>query len=102
MAHFLLQADKDSIDINYYILRDTMKKNRHIHSYEEMSLSDIADYYDPNAIPIGTIDFVRTYINNVHSIDHEVPVELPVYLQTDEFLKRMYEVVTWERIPLLA
>lgn len=99
MAHFLLQADKDALDINYYILKDLLKKNRHTHDYEEVFFDDIDKHLEADVIPIGTIDFVRTYINNVHSIDHEVPVELPVYLQTEEFLKRVYEVVTWDRIP---
>ena len=35
----------------------------------------------------------------MHGITRENPIEIPEYLRTDEFLKRDYKIVTWDKIP---
>ena len=35
----------------------------------------------------------------MNSIEKENPIEIPKYLRTEEFLKREYNIVTWDNIP---
>lgn len=98
MAHFLIQSD-DVLDIELTIVKNLLSHTKYIHTFETISLKDIKNYTKENAIPIGTIDFVSTYINNVYGIDREIPIEIPIYLQTTEFLKRTYSICDWKQIP---
>lgn len=50
-------------------------------------------------IPIGTIEFVTKFINLMHGIKKENPIEIPEYLRTEEFLKRDYKIVKWDELP---
>lgn len=99
MARYILQSDSDSLDLEYYIIENLLKKNKYLHDYEitdEKSLMDIASKDD---IPIGNIGFVMKWLNETHGIVKENPIEIPKYLRTEEFLKRNYRIVTWEDIP---
>lgn len=53
-----------------------------------------------NFIPIGNIDFVDKAIRHTDRLyKGQIPIEIPKYLQTDEFLKRSYKIGTWKDIP---
>ena len=66
-----------------------------------MSLKELKelDSLPEHHIPIGTIEFVSTYLYKQYNIKTEVPIEIPKYLQTNEFLKRNYKIVNWTEIP---
>ena len=53
-----------------------------------------------DVIPIGDIDFVTAALKQAYpNFDKPVPIEIPIYLQTPEFLKRTYKIGTWKDIP---
>ena len=99
MAHFLLQSDKSTFDVEHAMLLALLNHAKYLHTYEECSLKELELYSNTDAIPIGTIDFVSTFMKNIFGIATEIPIEIPLYLQTDEFLKRKYEIVDWSKIP---
>ena len=99
MAHFILQKDYNTLDIEQIIIKELLNKNKYLHSYEEINIENICDNKYYNSIPIGTIDFVTKWLKSTHNIDRENPIEIPEYLRTDEFLKRDYRIVTWKDIP---
>lgn len=66
--------------------------------YTKLALKGVLDL-EPNIIPIGTIDFVTKVLNKLYlEFKLEQPIEIPKYLQTDEFLKRLYKIGTWKDI----
>lgn len=99
MATFLLQNDKDTLEIEEIIVKDLLKRNKYTHYYMESSLNKIDDLDCNSYIPVGTIEFVTKYLNKFGYCSHEVPIEIPKYLQTDEFLKRDYSICKWDKIP---
>lgn len=99
MAKFILQSDKDTLEIEEIIVEDLLKHNKYLHTYEKASIADIDKIEDNSLIPIGTIDFVTKYLNKFGYCSHEVPIEIPKYLQTEEFLKREYSICKWDEVP---
>ena len=51
------------------------------------------------AIPIGTVRFVETYLRMFKGIERDNAIEIPPILRTDEFLKRKYSIVPRDSIP---
>lgn len=96
MSKFILQ--NDALELEERIIKELLIKNKYLHSYEECTLKELDSISYTDAIPIGTIEFVTKYLGKQGFIK-EVPIEIPKYLQTDEFLKRDYRVGTWEDIP---
>lgn len=99
MSKFLLQVGGRDLEDEENIVRRLVGKNNYIHSYLEKSLQDISDFNEKGFIPIGTIEFVTKYLSNAYGIERENPIEVPKYLQTEEFLKRYYKIVTWDKVP---
>ena len=99
MANFLLQEDKGTLEIEEIIIEDLLKRNKYTHNYMKISLKNIDNLECNNYIPIGTIDFITKYLKKFNYIDREVPIEIPKYLQTEEFLKRDYKICKWNEIP---
>ena len=99
MAEFLLQSDSDSLDIEYYILEELLKKNKYLHSYKTINKSKLDKLANKDNIPIGDIMFVTNWLKLVHNIEKENPIEIPEYLRTDEFLKRDYRIIKAKDLP---
>lgn len=97
MADFLIQNDTSILELEEQILEQILKKNSIIHTVKYSKLSENID--NKGMIPVGTIEFVTKYLRNTENFDREIPVEIPKYLQTEEFLKREYNIVTWNKIP---
>lgn len=100
---FILQSDKE-IDTDRDILEEILKRNHFTHEYTKVKMSelknkllssDISEY----TIPVGTIEFVTEYLGASIGLVKENPIEVPKYLRTKEFLKREYNIVTWDKIP---
>lgn len=91
---YLIQNDE--MDIERKIILDTTSKG---FDYLEISSKDIPEILKDD-IPIGTIPFVTNILTKIDSsFEKEQPIEIPLYLQTDEFLKRDYKIGTWKDIP---
>jgi hypothetical protein len=102
MANFLLQSinDENALDIEYHLVKEKLNKCKYQHSYKEMSLLELKNSTpDIGMIPIGTIEYVTEYLKKAYGIIRQNPIEIPEYLRTDEFLKRDYNIVTWDNIP---
>lgn len=99
MARYLLQTDSEGLDIEYMLIEEKLKRNKYIHKYkctDTVSLSWVAEKDD---VPIGDIKFVTKFLSIAHGIERENPIEIPEYLRTEEFLKRDYSIVTWDKLP---
>lgn len=99
---FILQADEE-IDLDRTVLEETLKRNHFIHEYTKVKMSELDDTLlssdISDAIPVGTIEFVTKYMSMTTGLVKENPIEIPKYLRTEEFLKRKYNIVTWDKIP---
>lgn len=116
---FLLQEEAGDFGttktIESLIVKDLIKLEKYSHKYISMSLQD---FYTGNehgvniikkedefpttykdAIPIGTIEFVTSWLRIFHGIEKENPIEIPPVLRTYEFLKRDYSIREFKDIP---
>lgn len=99
---FLLQNNTGIWDLDIEILRQELIKQRWNHNFRTASLSDLQDmslYGAAPWIPVGTIEFVKTWLKLVHGIAEMNPIEIPTALRTDEFLKRDYRILSKENLP---
>ena len=120
---FLLQKDgnhKNEYSIDNFILKNLIEDSHFTNSYQSLTLEDFYAYdYDDDgyllgkeikskdefpaeyidAIPLGTIEFVKTFYKIFFGIEKEYPIEIPEILRTDEFLKRKYKIVKRDDIP---
>lgn len=96
----LLQND-GVLEVEGLIIETLLKNNDYLFKYEKSSLSDLErKQIKKGVVPIGTIDFVTKALNILNpSFSYEQPIEIPKYLQIDEFLKRDYKIGTWKDIP---
>ena len=114
---FIIQKDKIETDpVQDAIILDLLHRYRYEHEYEFMSIEDFYDEEDiifsiqrrkksaedfedkyRQAIPVGSISFVRTFLQIFKGIEYENAIEVPPILRTDRFLKRKYSIVpVWE------
>lgn len=49
--------------------------------------------------PVGSIDFVQSYLSVIHGITKMNPIEIPDGLRIEKMLMREYHIVPWEGIP---
>ena len=79
------------LDIEAIFLREKLDRYKFIHSYDSTRIAKICK---DDTCPVGTIPFVERCLQL-----HENPIEIPVYLRTDEFLKRDYRFMKWNEVP---
>ena len=91
----------DALEEEEFIIEKLIKQSRYTVDYIKASLKDIDNLtLKEGYIPIGTIEFITKILTKIYpDFKKEQPIEIPTYLQTDEFLKRDYKVGTWEDIP---
>lgn len=91
----------DALEEEEFIIEKLIKQSRYTVDYIKASLKNINSInLKEGYIPIGTIEFVTKILTKIYpDFKREQPIEIPTYLQTDEFLKRIYKVGTWEDIP---
>jgi len=99
MAKFLIQSDKDALEIEEMIVRSLLLDTKHVHESRDVRLSELDGITEKGLVPVGTIPFVTKYLQNAYGFEKENPIEIPDYLRTEEFLKRDYSIVTAEDIP---
>ena len=101
---FLLQKerekDKEYIDLDVRILKENIEHNHGIHSYQLISLQDLKERNtDDGYIPVGSIQFVQTWLNKYYSVTNMEPIEIPCCLQKELFLHRSYDFVEGKKLP---
>lgn len=124
---FILQKEKDNWDtstkIEIMMIESLLKQTRYTNEYIFMALDDFFEFEEideddflsipkkkikdksdfdskfEKAIPIGTIDFVSTWLKIFQGIERENAIEIPPILRTDEFLKRKYSIRKASEIP---
>lgn len=117
---FLIEKAKIARDpVQDAILLDLLYRYRYEHEYEYLGIEDFykeiedapyslqrvrksAEDFDDKyreAVPFGSIAFVKIYLQIFKGIDFEYAIEVPPVLRTDEFLKRKYSIVPVWDIP---
>lgn len=120
--HFLLEDNKnDKFNYELMLVEEKIRQNKYIHDFEKIDISIFYEYEEDSfgeiiktnklknandfpeiykkSIPIGSINFVSTWLKVFYNIDKENPIEIPPVLRTDEFLKRKYSIVTADKLP---
>lgn len=104
---FILQDDNDfsTSDIELLTLKQELKKQSFQHEYltESIHFFDEGRFYPSkmdikNAVPVGSIDFVKKYLKNIHNINAMNPIEVPNELRLDKFLNRKYSIINKEEL----
>ena len=95
--NWIIQRDS-GLDIEELLVSEQLRKTRLTNDYRRIYIED-TDNWDKGYIPVGTIEFVERYLRSNYGIEQENPIEIPDYLQTDEFLKRKYSIVSYDQIP---
>ncbi len=101
---FILQIQSE-YGVDAAILKDLLDGEAHVHSFAEMSLTEMQQVLKKDSgkyagqIPLGTIPFVNTFYSDVYGIKQMQPIEVPVCLRTREFLKRKYDIVPGSALP---
>lgn len=120
--HFLLEDKKnDKFNYELMLVEEKIRQNEYIHDFEKIDISIFYEYEEDSfgeiiktnklknandfpeiykkSIPIGSINFISTWLKVFYNIDKENPIEIPPVLRTDEFLKRKYSIVTADKLP---
>ena len=78
----------------------TMTSNKYFDSLG--SWEDLSDYLKDRleeATPVGTIDFVQSYLKKVHGVCEMHPIEVPERLRIPKMLLRDYQFVKRDNLP---
>lgn len=100
---FLLQTMYGKInDVEVFNARDLIQNSRTLNSYLLMDYTELKktnnDYSD--WIPIGTLEFVRTWLKKYKGIEEMKPIEVPEILREEKYLGRSYDIVSFEDLEL--
>lgn len=101
--HFFLQSDKYTLDKEILDLKYVLSNfgNQYTHEVDEISISDIkvARFGKGVNIPVGTLDFVGAFLENVKGTSYMKPLEIPEFLRKKEYLQREYGVCKFKDLP---
>ena len=101
--HFFLQSDKFTLDKEILDLKYVLSNfgNQYIHDVDEITISDIkvAKFGQGVNIPVGTLDFVGAYLDNIKGSSYMKPLEIPDFLQKEVYLKRKYRICKFKDLP---
>ena len=100
---FLLQTMYGKInDVEVFNARDLIQNSRTLNSYLLMDYTELKktnnDYSD--WIPIGTLEYVRTWLKKYKGIEEMKPIEVPEILREEKYLGRSYDIVSFEDLEL--
>ena len=102
MSKFLVQSDKDALEFEERLVRNLLRDTKHVHESSNAYFSELDGIAEKGLVPVGTIQFVTKYLQNIYGFEKENPIEIPEYLRTEEFLKRNYSIVAAEDIPRIG
>ena len=100
---FLLQTMYGKInDVEVFNARDLIQNSRTLNSYLLMDYTELKktnnDYSD--WIPIGSLEYVRTWLKKYKGIEEMKPIEVPEILRKEKYLGRSYDIVSFEDLEL--
>lgn len=100
---FVIQNIDNVLDEESFYLKKLLTTSvmRFSNTFCEISINEI-DSFDwdfPNDIPVGSLQFVGRYLEKRGLSRLMKPIEIPKFLQTEEFLGRKYEVLHWRDLP---
>lgn len=100
---FLLEPGFGEMKFEYDIVKNVLRNTRQ-HDFETVGLENIGnglwDRYKEKAIPIGSLQYVQKWMQHFFQIDRLNPMEIPFCLQSDYYLKRKYEIVSYDELPV--
>lgn len=100
---FLLQYEDNEIDTDVNILKKELEREKFLHEYYLSSTNIIKIINDKSAfrdiIPVGNLNFVRTFLKIFHNINDMNSIEIPEVLREDIFLKRKYSIIEKSELP---
>lgn len=100
---FVLQKDDRVLDEESFFLKKVLTTSsvKFTHTFCEISINDIEVFnWDFSGdVPIGSLEFVGRYLEKRGLSSYMKPVEIPEFLQTEEFLGREYSIVSWQDLP---
>ena len=100
---FVLQREAGEFrDVEVFNLHDVLKHQRLQHDFrfadlDEVKAAPVGELADFK--PVGTLEFVGTWLRRVHGVQSMNPIEVPDILRTGEFLGRKYSVVAGRDVP---
>lgn len=98
---FLIQPRCEELELEKRFLLDAVKKSGHM--YVIATMKDIQngkyDSYGNRIIPFGTIKYVEKCMKRYYGVDRINPMEIPVCLRQERFLKRKYDIVEYKKLP---
>lgn len=101
--HFFFQNDNLCLDKEIYDLKFLLNntQNRYIHDYDDISNKDIkiAKFGKGINVPVGSLEFVGSFLENVKGSSYMKPIEIPDFLQKKEYLKREYKICKFKDLP---
>lgn len=105
--HFIIEIVNGIIDdVENFVLVKVLESKPSEYSYSMIDKVDLEEFIKhtksidfKNSIPVGSIDFVKKYLEIVHSVRDIEPLEIPKELRCDKYLKRTYLIVDKNEIP---
>jgi len=94
--YFILQ-DTDEIEI--YQMEKLLVHSRQDTYISTFDIYGISDYKLKDAIPVGDLDFVKTFLKRVYGSNEMPPIEIPSVLLHQDIVKRDYHFVMGKDIP---
>ena len=99
-VQYLLQTDSTGLDMEGVVVGKLLTENKLLYDYATVDTQEMLKIAGPDDVPIGDIPFVTAYLQKIRGIQKENPIELPEYLRMPEFLKREYQITTWDKLPV--
>ena len=99
-----MQIEIEELKIVLDELSNTEKLYNHqyetVKSTDFLSMSDDKkELYKKSAIPVGSIEFVQSFLSSVHDINKMNPIEIPKCLRLPHLLMRDYYICTYDQLP---
>jgi hypothetical protein len=102
MMYFLQDPkESDALEVEIAELKSELKNNPMHDKYVVVNSSYFNDHKEVG-IPVGSIEFVQKYLNEVHGINHMNPIEIPQCLRLPHLLLRDYKIVPYDQIPRIG
>ena len=98
---FLLQPRCDALHMEKQFLLEELQSSGH--SFLNATMKNIRlgkfDLFGDSIIPVGDIKYVEQSLKHFYGIDHINPMEVPLCLRQEKYLKRSYEIVPFKNLP---
>lgn len=99
--HFILQKELIGSDTDITTLKNILDRQKYMYEYDIRALGGIeASAGDiKKSVPVGTIEFVREYLQKVWGVEKQSHIEVPKALRKPCYLNREYKIIKGSEIP---